>query len=130
MAQTVAASFAPRKVWAEAKPAGESGIPDVLASDVLVFAVDGEKIDPAETDFREMFRAFEGINLAGKFAGLISLDGNDSPSVFRAALKDTDIDIFEEVLDVSLRKLKRSRVRSWTGRFTRWFKDLTVESLL
>jgi len=130
VAQTVAASFSSRKVRAEAKPAEESGIPDVLASDVLVFALDGEKIDPAETDFREMFRAFHGINLAGKFAGLISLDGNDSPSVFRDALKDTDIDVFAEVLDIPLRRIKRFRVRSWTGRFTRWFKDLTVESLL
>jgi hypothetical protein len=130
LADAVTQSFKQKDVTASAKPASASGIPDILASDVILFGLAGQDIDPKKTDFAEMFRAFRGINLAGKFAGLLVIDDNDSPAIFRDALKDTDIDIFTEELPVSSTDFKRARIRSWARKLHHWVKDLTVESLL
>lgn len=130
LGEAVVQAFKQKDVTASAKPASTSGIPDVLASDIILFGLAGQEVEPGGSDFKEMFRAFSGINLAGKFAGLISIDDNSSPAVFREALKDTDIDIFTEELAVSLQNIRRARIRPWGGRLYRWVKDLTVEPLL
>ena len=131
LGEAVVRAFKQKDVVATAKPALVSGIPDVLASDIIIFGLAGGKdLNPGESDFAEMFRAFAGINLAGKFAGLLSLDENASPAVFKEALKDTDIDIFNEELPVSSLNIKRARLRSWAGKLYHWVKDLTVEPLL
>lgn len=127
---SIADAFGRENLDVKVRPAREAGIPDVLASDIVIFGLDGKDLKPAKTAFAEMFRAFKGINLAGKLCGLISFNKNNSPEIFRKALKDSDIEIFDDVLSLATRSIDGKKGKSWADKLYKKFKDNEDEPLL
>ena len=76
----------------------EAEVTDILSVDLLILGSQGGAT--LHPDFEEIRRALTGMNLAGRLAGLVDFGGG-SPAAFRDALKDTDIEIFEEELDLT-----------------------------
>ena len=129
-ANSIADAFKRENLDVKVRPAREGGIPDVLASDIVIFGLDGKDLKPANTAFAEMFRAFKGINLAGKLSGLISFNKNNSPEIFRKALKDSDIEILDDVLSLATRSIDGKKIKSWADKLYKKFKDNEDEPLL
>ena len=94
----VAAAFRKLSLDVTALPAGNGGIPDITPADIVVFASGFEGGGSLHPDFGEMVRAFAGINLAGRLAGFLDLDGGSAPALFRKALGDTGIAVFQRDL--------------------------------
>ena len=105
------------------KAASQALFPDVLAADMALFCSGDCKEHSAHPDFSEMVRAFTGVNFAGKFAGLISFKGNQSPHLFRQSLKDTGIEVHTEDLDLDGDQAERKTLQNWADRFYQAFKD-------
>jgi hypothetical protein len=72
-------------------------VSDVLWADVVLLGYDDEK-SLGQTGFKELNRAFRGINLAGRTAGLFHVTAAEAPALLRRMLKDTDIALFPEIL--------------------------------
>ncbi|HUV08169.1 MAG TPA: hypothetical protein VMX75_10600 [Spirochaetia bacterium] len=117
--------------------AKDAGVPDILAADIVVFGSDHRdsqsgvsetKASPAgklnlHPDFGEMERAFEGINLAGKFAGFISMDGGPGPGLFKKALQYTEISTFADDLVFNRKGLTSEQIHTWAKALYKKFEE-------
>ncbi len=104
------------------KAAKVAGIPDILAADIVIFGSTVFKPD-LHPHFAEMVRAFEGINLAGKYAGFLSYNGNNAPKLFRKALRDTDIYEFRRDLAIKSGKSKPEELMKWARDLYKSYED-------
>ena len=105
------------------KAAEQAHFPDVLAADMALFCSGVCNASSVHVDFAEMVRTFNGVNFAGKFAGLISFRGNESPRLFRHFLRDTGIEVHGEELDLEGERVERERLQGWADRFYQAFKE-------
>lgn len=83
------------------KPADEITIPEITASEILIFGHEGVKKDLKDGPFQEINRIFNGINLAGRLALLFTTsEGKTEQSIksLIALLNETSIEIYEDQL--------------------------------
>jgi flavodoxin len=115
-AEELGRSLAQVNLDVKVKAAKDAGIPDILAADVILLGSLTNGRGEVHEHFAEIVRAFEGINLAGRLAGLISYDEGDSHKIFEEALRDTDISVFAENLTVETAHTDAERIKSWAER--------------
>jgi len=75
------------------KPAAETEVPHVCAADIIFFGSDESGSTFGKGEFKELERAFAGINLAGKVAGLFSCSSTAAIDSLKEMLKSTGITI-------------------------------------
>jgi len=128
-AEELAARFSQPDLETVVKAARDAQIPDVTASDLVVFGSAVAAGGGLHPDFAEMIRAFEGINLAGRLSAFLAYQesgGKDgAPALFRRALGETEIAVFPEVLNLpdSSSDAPSAGMASWADRLYTTFKD-------
>ena len=116
---SLAGAFQKLKYRVSVKKAGEAAITDVLAAEIVVLGSGSDgPIDPA---FGEIHRALNGVNLAGRIAGILDFD-NGSGAAFRESLKDTDIDIFTDRLQMGKAGVKE--INNWASGLNKQYREI------
>jgi len=94
-ANNIATVFNKGKCHTTVKSANQTKIPDITASDIIIFGPNTKEKKTVHPDYKEIIRAFTGINLAGRIAGFFTFGGNESINSFKEILHDTDISLYE-----------------------------------
>jgi flavodoxin len=107
---------------AVAKPAKESSILDLAASDIIVagFADVQKGVHP---DFAEINRALSGINLAGRIAALFTPDPANTMKQFKKSFADSDITMAEDPLVVGSREANAKQTTDWVKKIISLYKE-------
>ena len=119
----VASSFEQTDLDVVAIAAQKAQFNDVLAADISLYYSAVSDAALLHSDFAEIERALGGVNLAGKMSGLISLGGSKAPRLFRRALKDSNVFIFDEDLELESGTADRDKISMWSERLYRKFKE-------
>ena len=73
------------------KNASGTEIPEIAASDIILFgSMDSEK-EIQTKDYKELARALRGISLAGRKAALFSISSEETIDYLRDMIKDTEL---------------------------------------
>ena len=115
LAERVAAALDRRRFAVTLKPAAQTTIPDLSASDLLLLGAAPEGKAAVHPEFAELLRALAGINLAGRVAGLFTSAGEATLQALKKALKDTDVLLAPENL-LSADEARGSKgLANWLG---------------
>jgi flavodoxin len=97
-AERVSASLDRKRFQVNVKPAGEAAAPDLAAADLVLLGSSAQGRAGLPREFAEILRALEGINLAGRVAGVFA-EGGDAPlAAWKKALRDSGIRLEESLL--------------------------------
>ena len=96
LVDAVARTLEQAKVKVKVKGAQEATIAEVNAADIIVFGVQKTASVEVPSEFSDMLRIFKGISLAGRTAGFFSMGTEKATGRLRKALKDAEINLFEE----------------------------------
>jgi hypothetical protein len=96
VAEAVRKAFEQANCAATALPALEATIAHIAAAELLVIGAQKAVGVEAHPDFTELLRAFRGVNLAGRAAGLFAIGPEKSSACLRRALNDTEIAMLED----------------------------------
>ena len=94
------------------KLAADAAMPDIAASDIIIFASDSSSSNPINEDYSEIVRALKGINLSGRLAGIISFGTDDTAETWQNVLKCTGITCYEESLIIT-DTIDENNIRKW-----------------
>jgi hypothetical protein len=100
--------------------ADQAEIPDLAGADIFVLAslpAGGQAIHP---DFTEILRALQGITLAGRVGGAISVGSEPTVQAFRRALRDCEL----ELPDGNFRSFSAEQLES-TELLSSWIDELS-----
>ncbi|MBN2738911.1 MAG: hypothetical protein JXR70_18160 [Spirochaetales bacterium] len=103
--------------------AKEASIPDLSAADIIIFGSGKNKTKAIHSDYNEIVRSAQGINLAGRVAGFLSFNANDIFNIFKAKFKDSDIAIFPETLEIDVDIFDEKTLSKWTDAFIKFYKE-------
>ena len=95
------------------KPAAAATIPDIAASDLILFGSAKDDKTAVHTDFSEINRALAGINLAGRIAGLFALNSAETIEKFKSMLEDSEITVLKEAL-IFDSSISNEVIKNWT----------------
>ena len=115
-AETLGQAFSRLGLDVVVKAAGEARFPDILASDIVIFGSEVVGSGALHPHFGEIVRTFEGVNLAGRLSGFLCYENNGASSLFRDALRDTDISFFQEDLVIRSDETSDKRIEAWAGK--------------
>ncbi len=91
-----------------------ASIVDVNASDIVVFASDGNEQEGINDKFAEIVRALKGVNLSGRMLGIISFGGEKIVKMVEEAFRDTCITVFKQSLVYDdTKQIGEEMVRDW-----------------
>ena len=93
LANRIAEKCEAASVSVSIKAAGEATVPEINAADILVFGAEEEGAVLQEGGFRDFFRAFTGINFAGKRGALFSYSMQTAVDGLKEMLKDTELSL-------------------------------------
>jgi len=108
----------------QVKAAGRAAMPDLTAADLFLLGSlpDGEK--PIHPDFSEILRALGGITLAGRVAGLFSVDSEPTLEAFRRAVKDCELVLSDQsFLNLKGGQLDLAVLGGWIAALSRQLED-------
>jgi len=105
------------------KSAAKSHIPDLAAADIMIFGSREENAAESESEYREILRACEGVNFAGKVAAIAGKTGSSFDSQLKKILSDTDAAVFQQVFELSDREVNKKAVTDWAKKLYAFFKD-------
>ena len=117
----VTAAFDATRFAATARPAGAAHIPDIAASDIVLFVTATGTPRGLPSDWNELVRALSGVNLASRMGGILSLGAARNGAGIREALRETDMSLFAE--EPVLKDATEADLRRWTGDLCRSFKE-------
>jgi menaquinone-dependent protoporphyrinogen IX oxidase len=115
-------AFDKKRFTVTAKNALKSHIPDIAAADAVVFGSKGNSAVSIHAEFKELLRAFSGVNLAGKSAGFFLEKNTDTFKDFEKALKVSDISIFDEPLIYQEKGIDAKQLRRWADKFGKFLE--------
>jgi len=100
---------------------GDASIVDINASDVVIFASDGNGELGINSSFAEIVRALKGVNLAGRMLGIISFDGEETVSALKEAFHDSCITCYEPL--VCEGEISEATVKKWVEKLLEKYKE-------
>ena len=103
------------------KEAAGASIPDMAAADLILLgsSPQGEGEASIHSDFSEIIRALEGVNLAGRVAGVFAVDSEKTLTDFRKALKDSEITLKNEnLILIKSNKIDKNKIKKWLNRLS------------
>jgi flavodoxin len=98
LAETIAHKYEETNCSVVLKSAEQVSIPEINAADILVFGTEEEGTALLSGGYREIARAFSGINLAGKIGAFFSYSRGESIQNLREMVKDTDLELISSDL--------------------------------
>ena len=117
------AAFENEKCRIEAKAVKNAMMPDIAASEIVILGSKSEGKNPVHTDFKEIIRALQGINLAGKIAGIFYFGNEETVVTFKQALQDSDIVAYEKSLLIEDGKSDSTIIVEWVKNIITCYKD-------
>lgn len=124
-ASNIETAFTNEKCAATVKAARNAIIPDIAVSDFLILGSKAEGKKPIHSDFKEIIRALQGINLAGRIAGIFSFGLDATITSFKEALNDSDIMIYENSLLLEDGQDDSSAIAAWVKKIVLCYKEGT-----
>jgi hypothetical protein len=104
--------------------AAQAAIPDLTRADVFLLASLPSGQQPIHPDFAEILRALQGITLAGRVGGAVSVDSEATVRAFRQALQDCELALpVENFRSLSRENLQSSDLKAWINAITRQLED-------
>ncbi len=94
------------------KMAADAAMPDIAASDIIIFASDSSSDNPINKDYSGIVRALKGINLSGRVAGIISFGTDDTVKAWQNVLEYTGITCHGESLVIT-DTIDEDNIRKW-----------------
>ena len=125
VAESVGAAFNEGRFKTTLKKADESSIVDIAAADMVIFGLQKSAASELPPEFSELVRAFKGVTLAGRAAGVYSVGGEKASAKIKKSLKDTEVALFEEDPLFSNDKTDRaSDVSEWARKLAGFFQEV------
>jgi flavodoxin len=115
-------AFKNKKCRIEAKAAKNSSIPDIAASEIVIFGSKDAGKKTIHSDFSEIARALKGINLAGRIAGIFSFGRENMLPVFKKILEDSDITVYEKNLIIEDGKNNPAIISEWVNNIIKTYE--------
>jgi flavodoxin len=110
-------AFPGKEFMVSVKSSSKAQIPDIAAADAAIFGSKGNSAISIHTDYKELLRAFGGVNLSGRSVGFFIEKDTSTFEDFSNALKESDIAIFEEPLIYQERGLDFKQLKRWISQF-------------
>ncbi len=128
LAEIIKDSFNSKNFKVISKSASQAGIPDIAAAEILILAASSSGSSPIHSDFSEILRALNGINLAGRLAGFCAVNTSDALEAFNAVFNDSEAVIGPELL-LSARDAKacKAEIKNWIEELSGKYKEMTVK---
>jgi hypothetical protein len=124
LADTIQTLFDGKKYAVRSVPANEAGIVDITAADILIFGSQEDSKGLVDGEYRELYRALQGINLAPRYAALFTIDSQEALSGMKAMLKDTNVTLYNTSLIYTyITGEKDSTVERWIEDIQTQFED-------
>jgi len=121
-------SFDSKNFKVISKSASKAGIPDIAAAEILILAANSSGSSPIHSDFSEILRALNGINLAGRLAGFCAVNTSDTLEAFKEVLNDSEAVIGPELLlSAKGEKERKAEIKSWVEELSGKYKEMTVK---
>ena len=99
--------------------ADQAAIPDLAGADIFLLASLPAGGQPIHPDFTEILRALQGISLAGRVGGAISVGSEPTVQALRRALQDCELDIPEgNFRSFSPEQIDSTELNSWIGQLS------------
>ncbi|RPJ07006.1 MAG: hypothetical protein EHM28_08670 [Spirochaetaceae bacterium] len=122
-AKAVADAISSKEWKVSIKSAAKSHIPELAPADIMIFGSGDTKIPASEGEYKELFRAFEGVNFAGKIAAVFSETGSSFDSELVKTLEDSDAALFQPVLSFSGSQINKKTMTDWVKKLFAFFKE-------
>jgi hypothetical protein len=104
--------------------ADQAGIPDLAGADIFLLASLPAGGQPIHPDFSEILRALEGITLAGRVGGALSVGSEHTVEAFRRALEDCELDLPDRNFrNFSPEQLESAELNSWIAELSAQLED-------
>lgn len=95
------------------KKAADAAMPDIAASEIIIFASSGSDKTPVHEDFKEIIRALKGINLSGRLAGIVEFNKDKSRYFLEDILQNTGAACYEDILNIGKGKVEKHKIENW-----------------
>ena len=128
LAEIIKNSYNSKSFMVTIKSASQAGIPDIAGSEILILAGNSSGSSPVHSDFSEILRALNGINLAGRLVGLCAVNTPDTLKAFKEVLIDSEAVIGPElILSAKSKKERKAEIKKWTKELSGKFKEMTAK---
>lgn len=129
LAESLQKAFDHKKFILTVKGAAKANMADITAAQAVIFGCRGLGSLAIHPDFAEFVRAFSGVNLSGRSAAIFMEKDTATYLEFAAALKDTDIALFDEPLLVT-KTINQAELEAWVKRFIIFIEEHDYERKL
>ena len=124
-AQNLGIFFEKGKFNLRIKSAAAATVPDFTWADILIVGTDEDSLAFAKGEYREINRAFTGINLAGRLAGFFSAsDTGTAEESLHRMFRDTEITIFPVHLAVKGKDIPTAETEGWARSLSNFYKEV------
>ncbi|MQY77289.1 MAG: hypothetical protein GH155_06645 [Spirochaeta sp.] len=126
LAEIIKDAFNTKNFKVNIKSASQAGIPDIAAAEILILAANSSGSTPIHSDFSEILRALNGVNLAGRLAGFCTVNTSDTLKAFKEVLNDSEAVIGPELfLSAKGEKERKAEIKSWIEELSGKFEEMT-----
>jgi hypothetical protein len=122
----IKAAFETEGCKANVKTAASAIIPDITAADIILLGSMSKGKIPVHPDFKEITLALQGINLAGKTAGIFTVDSINTINAFREILHDSHITICDEGFFINKENNNSFTEADWVKKIIPLHKERSV----
>jgi hypothetical protein len=124
LVRRLADCFDGEKIKVTSCSADQAAIPDLAGADIFLLASLPAGGQPIHPDFKEILRALQGITLAGRVGGAISVESEPTVKAFRRALQDCELYLPEKNFrSLSRGQLEPTELISWIEELTGQLED-------
>ena len=114
LVQRLADCFDSEQIKVAISSADQAAIPDLAGAELFLLASLPAGGQPIHPDFTEILRALQGITLAGRVGGAISVGSEPTVAAFRRALRDCELDLPDRNFrSFSPEQLESTELNSW-----------------
>ena len=128
LAEIIKDSFNSKSFKVIVKSASQAGISDIAAAEILILAANSSGSSPIHSDFSEILRALNGVNLAGRLAAFCAVSTSDTLKAFKEVLNDSEAVIGPELLlPAKGEKARKGEIKNWIKELSGKYKEMTVK---
>lgn len=128
LAEIIRNSFNSKSFKVTIKSASQAGIPDIAGAEILILAGNSSGSSPVHSDFSEILRALNGVNLAGRLVGFCAVNTPDTLKAFQEVLNDSEVVIGPELLlSAKSKKERKAEIKKWIKELSGKFKEMTAK---
>lgn len=112
------------------KSAKKSSMTDIIAANIVIIGTLPEDKKPIHSDFKEIVRSLQGINLASRITGFFTPDSDKTINSLHKAVNDSDIKIYNQALYIDSEKVNSENVKGWVNKIIELYRKDNNDRLL